>query len=182
MHELSLHILDLVENSTNAGADQVAVTVEEDSARDQLRICIKDNGCGMDPVMTTRVLDPFVTTRTTRKVGLGIPLMDMTTRMCDGNLRIDSVPGEGTTVNAVWRLSHLDRPPLGDMAATLKSILVMNPNLKFRYRHQVGGQEFLLDSGEIRIALGELPLTHPDVIGWLDQYLKENLSNLYGGN
>ena len=95
MHELSLHVLDLVENSTGAGADQVTVTVEENSIRDELRIRIEDNGRGMDADMVAKVTDPFVTTRTTRKVGLGLPLMDMTTRMCDGGLSGRLRPGPG---------------------------------------------------------------------------------------
>ena len=181
MHELSLHVLDLVENSTGAGADQVTVIVEESSIRDELRIRIEDNGRGMDADMVAKVTDPFVTTRTTRKVGLGLPLMDMTTRMCDGCLKITSAKGAGTTVNATWRLSHLDRPPLGNMAATLKTILVMNPELHFRYCHTVGERSFFLDSAEIRLALGDLPLTQPEVLEWIDAYLKENLSILYGG-
>jgi len=182
MHELSLHVLDLVENSTGAGADKVTVLVEENAVQDVLRIRIEDNGRGMDQSMLARIRDPFVTTRTVRKVGLGIPLMDMTTRMCDGALQIESTPGEGTTVDAFWRLGHLDRPPLGDMAATLKTILVMNPEVHFRYRHTVGEKAFALDSAEIRTALGDLPLTQPEVLDWIDGYLKENLSILYGGN
>ena len=182
MHELSLHILDIVENSTGAGADAITVRVEEDSLRDEMRICIEDNGRGMDAGMLARIRDPFVTTRTTRKVGLGLPLMDMTTRMCDGNLRIESALGVGTTVSATWRLSHMDRPPLGNVAATLKSILVMNPDIYFRYCHKVGERSFTVDSREIHTALGDLPLTQPEVLEWLDGYLKANLSILYGGN
>ena len=181
MHELSLHILDIVENSTGAGADTVAVKVEEDSLHDVMRIRIEDNGRGMDAAMVSSITDPFVTTRTTRKVGLGLPLMDMTTRMCDGSLRIESAVGVGTIVDASWRLGHMDRPPLGNMAATLKTILVMNPDMHFRYCHTVGERSFTLDSGEIRTALGDLPLTQPEVLEWLDGYLKENLSILYGG-
>ncbi|HWR28816.1 MAG TPA: ATP-binding protein [Negativicutes bacterium] len=181
MHELSLHILDIVENSTGAGADTVTVNVEEDSRRDEMRIRVEDNGRGMDAAMVSQIRDPFVTTRSTRKVGLGLPLMDMTTHMCDGNLRIESVVGVGTTVEALWRLDHMDRPPLGNMAATLKTILVMNPDIHFRYCHRVGERSFTLDSREIRTALGDLPLTQPEVLEWLDGYLKENLSILYGG-
>lgn len=181
MHELSLHILDIVENSTGAGADTVMLTVEEDSGRDELRVCIADNGRGMDAAMVANVLDPFVTTRTTRKVGLGLPLMEMTTSMCGGHLEVKSEPGVGTEVEATWQCSHLDRPPLGNMLATLKTILVMNPDLHLQYRHRVDAKTFLLDSLEIRNALGDLPLTHPEVLDWLDGYLKENLSILYGG-
>ncbi len=181
MHEISLHILDLVENSTGAGASIVSVSVEEDSRRDELRIRIADNGKGMDASLVSKVTDPFVTSRTTRKVGLGLPLMDMTTRMCGGKLQIESVVGSGTTVDAAWQLSHLDRPPLGNMASTVKAILVMNPGILFRYVHTVDDRSFSLDSGEIRAALGDLPLTQPEVLDWIDQYLKENLSILYGG-
>ena len=181
MHELSLHVLDIVENSTSAGADTVTVRVGEDSIRDEMRIRIEDNGRGMDAAMVSNIKDPFVTTRTTRKVGLGLPLMDMTTRMCDGTLRIESTLGVGTTVDATWRLGHLDRPPLGNMAATLKTILIMNPHIHFRYCHTVDERSFTLDSGEIHMALGDLPLTQPEVLDWLDGYLKENLSILYGG-
>ena len=182
MHELSLHILDLFENSTGAGADTVTLMIGENSDRDELRICIADNGRGMDAAMVARVLDPFVTTRTTRKVGLGLPLMDMTTKMCDGKLKLESTPGAGTVVDATWRLSHLDRPPLGNMAATLKTILVANPGIHFKYFHQVDEKSFALDSQEIHSALGDLPLTQPEVLDWLDGYLKENLSILYGGS
>ena len=182
MHELSLHILDIVENSTGAGADKVTLTVEEDSGRDELRICIVDNGRGMDAAMVASVLDPFVTTRTTRKVGLGLPLMEMTTGMCGGHLTVKSEPGVGTEVEATWQHSHLDRPPLGNMLTTLKTILVMNPDLHFQYFHRVDRNTFSLDSLEIRNALGDLPLTHPEVLDWLNGYLKENLSILYGGS
>lgn len=182
MHELSLHILDLCENATGAGADKITLAIEENSARDQLRICIADNGRGMDAATLAKVTDPFVTTRTTRKVGLGLPLIEMTTRMCDGMLKLESTPGCGTVVDATWRLSHLDRPPLGNMAVTLKILLVGNPAVHFKYFHQVDERTFSLDSLEIKAALGDLPLTHPEILTWLDEYLKENLSILYGGS
>ena len=181
MHEISLHILDLVENSTGAGASKVTVSLEEDTQRDELRLCIADNGRGIEAGLLAKVTDPFVTSRTTRKVGLGLPLMDMTTRLCGGKLSIKSTVGQGTTVEAFWQLSHLDRPPLGNMVATVKAILVMNPELHFQYDHRVDDHSFNLNSGEIRAALGDLPLTQPEVLEWLDQYLKENLSILYGG-
>lgn len=182
MHELSLHILDLVENSTGAGANVISLMIEENTERDELRIRIADNGRGMDANTLARAMDPFVTSRTTRKVGLGLPLVDMTTRMCDGRLKLESTPGSGAVVDATWRLSHLDRPPLGNMATTLKILLVTNPDVHFKYFHQVDGRKFALDSQEIRSALGDLPLTQPEVLEWLDGYLKENLSILYGGS
>ncbi len=181
MHELSLHILDLVENSTAAGADTVSVTVGEDSRRNELRIQVADNGKGMDAAMVSKVTDPFVTSRTTRKVGLGLPLMDMTTRMCGGTLQIESTVGKGTRIEASGGYNHLDRPPIGRIASTVKAILVLNPQILFHYLHKVDERCFSIDSGEIRSALGDLPLTQPEVLDWLDEYLKSSLSMLYGG-
>ena len=181
MHELSLHILDIVENSTAAGAKTVKLTVEEYDGTDCILFRVEDDGKGMDEAMLAKVRDPFVTSRTTRKVGLGIPLLEMTALMCDGELELRSRPGKGTVIEARYRKSHLDRPPLGDMKMTLKSILVLNPDIHFIYRHQVEDQEFILDSAEIKEALGNLPLTAPEVLEWLNDYLLENFKKLYGG-
>lgn len=181
MHELSLHILDIVENSTAAGAKTVRLTLEENDETDCLRFRVEDDGKGMDESLLAKVRDPFVTSRTTRKVGLGIPLLEMTATMCDGDLKLQSKPGEGTMIEARYRKSHLDRPPLGDMKMTLKSILVLNPDIRFIYLHQVGSREFCLDSAEIREALGDLPLTAPEVLEWLADYLDGNFKKLYGG-
>lgn len=182
MRELSLHILDLIQNSDEAGATSVRLEIIEDiKEKDILIIRVIDNGRGMDENIVKKVLDPFVTTRTTRKVGLGLPLIDMSTKRCDGYLKIDSVPGHGTTVEAVYKHSHLDRPPLGNMVATIKSIIVANSQLDFHYIHRVNGNKFSLDTIEITEILGDIPLTHPDVLVWLDEYLSQNLLNLYGG-
>lgn len=181
MHELSLHILDIVENSTAAGAKTVTLTIEEDDAKDTLLFRVEDDGKGMDEALLARIKDPFVTTRTVRKVGLGIPLLEMTATMCDGGLSLRSKPGAGTQVEARYRKSHLDRPPLGNMKATLKGILVLNPTIHIVYRHQVGEQVFCLDSAEIHEALGDMPLTSPEVLDWLDEYLEGNFKKLYGG-
>ncbi len=181
MRELALHILDLVQNSIEAGASRVLLVIIEDIGGDTLTIRVRDNGRGMDDATRRRVLDPFVTTRKTRRVGLGLPLIDMSTRQCGGYLRIDSQVGEGTEVEAVYRHSHLDRPPLGDLVATVKTLIVANPGLDFVYRHTVGGAVFEVATRELTSILGDMPLTHPDVIAWLDEYLAANEANLYGG-
>jgi anti-sigma regulatory factor (Ser/Thr protein kinase) len=182
MRELSLHILDLVQNSIEAGATSVSLEIVEDTAdKDVLIIRVHDNGCGMNESIAQRALDPFVTTRTTRKVGMGLPLIDMSTRMCDGYLKINSVPGMGTTVEAVYKHSHLDRPPLGIIVVTIKSIIVANPQLDFHYLHCVNKHQFTISNAEIMEILGDIPLSHPDVLVWLDEYLSQNLLNLYGG-
>ncbi|HWQ62308.1 MAG TPA: ATP-binding protein [Negativicutes bacterium] len=181
MRELALHILDLVQNSLEAGANRVLLEIIEDSSADTLTIRVTDNGRGMDADTRRRVLDPFVTTRTTRRVGLGLPLIDMSTKQCGGYLKIDSTVGEGTVVEAVYRHSHLDRPPLGNLVQTVKTLVVANPEIDFVYRHTVDGAGFTLATGELTAILGDMPLTHPEVIVWLDEYLAANEANLYGG-
>jgi anti-sigma regulatory factor (Ser/Thr protein kinase) len=181
MRELSLHILDLVRNSVEAGASIVELEVCEDPADDLLTICVRDNGRGMSQEECRRVTDPFVTTRTTRRVGLGLPLIDMSTRRCGGYLTIDSKPGQGTVVTAAYQHSHLDRPPLGNMVDTVKTLVIGNPLLDFRYMHIVGSRKFVLKTLEITEALGDIPLTQPEVLEWLQEHLVMNFAILYGG-
>lgn len=181
MRELALHILDLVQNSLEAGATRIVLEVIEDSRADTLTIRVTDDGRGMDAATARRVLDPFVTTRKTRRVGLGLPLVDMSTKQCGGYLKIDSAPGEGTVVEAAYRHSHLDRPPLGDMVATVRTLVIANPAVDFHYRHVVDDAVFSLATREITEILGDMPLTHPDVIVWLSEYLAASEANLYGG-
>lgn len=181
MRELALHILDLVQNSLEAGATRVLLEIIEDSSADTLTIRVSDNGRGMDAVTRRRVLDPFVTTRKTRRVGLGLPLIDMSTKQCEGYLKIESTVGQGTVVEAVYRHSHLDRPPLGNLVDTVKTLVIANPQTDFSYRHLVDNAVFALATSELTEILGDMPLTHPDVIVWLDEYLAANEANLYGG-
>lgn len=181
MRELALHILDLVQNSLEAKAGKVWLYVAESSDADTITIRIADNGRGMNQETVRSVRDPFVTTRTTRRVGLGLPLIDMTAQRCNGSLDIRSDIGHGTTVTAVFQHSHLDRPPLGDMAATVKSILVANTELDFSYLHTVDGRTFSITSAELADNLGDIPLCHPEVLQWLDGYLAAGIANLYGG-
>lgn len=178
---MSLHILDLVQNSLEAKASKVSLNVVEDLAGDLLVITVRDNGRGMSEGEAKSVVDPFVTSRHTRRVGLGLPLIDMYTKLCDGRLEIQSQQGNGTTVKAVFRYSHFDRPPLGDMVGTIRTIVIANPSLDFNYCHAVGTQSFSLSTREIVEALGDVPLSFPDVIVWLGEYLKNNLARLYGG-
>lgn len=181
MRELSLHILDLVQNSLEAGSSKVNLTVTEDLASDKFIITVSDNGRGMSESEIKRVFDPFFTSRHTRRVGLGLPLIDMYTKLCEGWLEVKSRPAMGTTVKAVFRHSHLDRPPLGDMVGTIRTIIVANPSLNFNYCHLVGKRVFRMSTYEIVEALGDVPLSFPDVIIWLGDYLTNNLARLYGG-
>jgi anti-sigma regulatory factor (Ser/Thr protein kinase) len=181
MRELALHILDLVQNSIEAGATHVLLEIVEDIKVDILLIRVIDDGRGMDKEACRRAVDPFVTTRKTRSIGLGLPLIDMSTKQCGGYLKIESTPGQGTLVEAVYQYSHLDRPPLGKMVDTIKSLVIANPQLKFSYHHVVNDKEFSLETDEIAMILGGMPLTNPDVILWLNDYLSDNMANLYGG-
>lgn len=181
MRELSLHILDLVQNSIEAKATVVKLEIIENKINDSLVIRVSDNGRGMNEKMRQLVIDPFITTRTTRRIGLGLPLMDMSTKRCGGYLKVDSIPGKGTVVEAMYQHSHFDRPPVGNLVETIKSILVANPVIQFIYCHTVDDRSFSVSSQEIADILDGVPLTQPDVLSWLHGYLSDNIANLYGG-
>lgn len=178
MRELALHILDIVQNSLAAGARSISVDVDEQPASDLLTITIADDGRGMDPEMVSRVLDPFTTSRQTRKVGLGLPLFAAAARRCDGDLRIESEPGRGTRVTARFRLSHIDRAPLGDIPGTIATLTSLNPDRDFFYSHRRGASDFSFSTAAVRTRLGEVPLSHPDVFGFIRQYLQDGLTEL----
>jgi anti-sigma regulatory factor (Ser/Thr protein kinase) len=179
MRELALHILDVVENAIEAGAQQVDLAVVEDLASDRLTITIRDDGRGMDAATLNQVRDPFFTTRTTRHVGLGIPLFAAAAARCAGNLTIESMPGQGTTVAATFKYSHIDRAPLGDMAQTLMCILMRGANVDLHYVHRViagaRGNEHLFefDTREIKQELGGVSLSYPDVREWLSEFIAQ---------
>ena len=180
MRELSLHILDLVQNSLEAGATEVVLEIIEDRhTMDSFMIRVTDNGRGMDEEICNNVIDPFVTTRTKRRVGLGLSLMDMSTKRCNGYLTVTSAPGCGTAVEGFYQHSHLDRAPLGNIVDTIKSIIVANPKLHFSYCHTVDQAVFSLATQELIGILGDVPLTQPDVLVWLNEYLTINEDNLY---
>lgn len=181
MRELSLHILDLVQNSIEAGSSIVRLDIIENKAEDFLSITVSDNGRGMHKDEIIAVRDPFVTSRTTRRIGLGLPLIEMYTKMCEGSLSIKSKKGTGTMVEAVFKYGHIDRPPLGNIKDTIKTIIIANPYLDFQYSHTVNNHRFKFEADDIRASLDGIPISHPEVIQWLDEYLEDNLACLYGG-
>lgn len=178
MKELSLHILDIAQNSVKANASLIQISIEEDTAADTLRITVADNGCGMDKELLQRVRDPFTTTRTTRKVGMGIPLMEMAAVGCDGSLDIQSQVGVGTTLCAVFGLSHIDRAPVGDMPGTMSVLVSGSPQIDFVYTHTVDDMSFTFDTREIRTVLEGVPLDTPEVANWIQAYVQEGLDSL----
>ena len=153
LEDLSAHVLDISENSTMAGADDVEITIKEDEREDLLLFSVKDNGRGMSPEFVAKVTDPFTTTRTTRRVGMGLPFLRQSAELCGGGLVIDSAVGVGTTITATFQYGIVDRPPLGDMPATVMTLVMGSPNVHWRYRHIINGREFLLDTDEIVEAL-----------------------------
>lgn len=178
MKELCLNVLDIAQNSIVAKASLIALYVHEDTARDKLTITLRDNGCGMTEEQIKNVTDPFYTTRTTRKIGLGVPLFKMAAEMSDGDFSITSKNGEGTDVTATFLLSHVDRMPLGDMEGTMADLIYMNPELDFVYKRTRDERELNLDTRELKEILGDVPLNSPDVRVWLKEYLAEQLSEL----
>lgn len=180
MRELSLHILDIAQNSIVAGAEVLRIAVIEDFIQDRLIIRIKDDGRGMDEETVARVIDPFYTTRTTRRVGLGIPMFKASAESCNGCFFIKSQLGVGTEIDAEFQHSHIDRMPLGNMTDTLVTIIMGSPKMDLIYTHCVNENKFSLNTREIRKTLGEdIPLTSIEVVKWLKGYIKEGLEALY---
>lgn len=178
MRELSLHILDVLENSVEAGATRIELSIVEDLQSDVLTIRAADNGRGMTADFVGRVLDPFVTTRSTRHVGLGLPLFAAAAERCNGKLWVQSQPGVGTTVEATFQHSHIDRAPLGDVVGTLMAVLLSERPVDICYQHSVDGRVFDLDTTEIRSELEDVPLSYPSVRQWLQCTLTEGLAGL----
>lgn len=177
MQEISLNILDIAQNSIRANATLIEISVEEDRETDLFAFTIKDNGCGMDEDMVRRVTDPFVTTRTTRKVGLGIPLLKAAAQQTGGDIELRSTVGVGTTIRAYFSHSSIDRQPLGDISAVMVSLISMNPDIDFVYNHFFGKESFTLDTRELREILGnEVSFSEISVAQWIGEYINENLS------
>ncbi len=182
MKELSLNILDISQNSVKANASKIEIVLTESIKEDLVTIKIIDNGLGMSKDLLASVIDPFVTTRTTRKVGLGIPLLRQLTIDTQGEFDIKSELGKGTSVFASFKLSHLDRPPIGDMPSTIVTIISSNPDIRYIYTHITDVGEFVLDTDEIKETLDGIPISEPEILVWLGGYLTENLNSIEGGN
>lgn len=165
MQDLSLHVLDIVENSIDAGAKNVEISIREDRERDVLTIEIADDGRGMNEAVLKKAADPFWTTRTTRRVGLGLSLFEQAARMTGGAFTIDSRPGVGTTVTARFQHSHIDRKPLGDMADTLLTLIVSHPGVEFTYSYQSEESQVFLNTKEIKAQLSSASMSSREGIG-----------------
>jgi hypothetical protein len=179
MRDLSLHILDLAENSTGAGADLISISLTEDMASDGLLISIEDNGRGIPEEIRADVLNPFCTTRTTRNVGLGLSLFAQSALQTGGDISVEPVLPTGTVVNARFKKSHIDMKPIGDIAETLAVLIAGNPDVNFLFSYKKNGTSFSFDTRLIRGELEGLPITSPPVLGFLKNYLKESIREFH---
>lgn len=178
MNDLSMHILDIVQNSISAGATLIIITVEEDIDGDTLLISIQDNGKGMTCEQVAKLSDPFFTSRTTRKVGMGIPLFKQSAEQSGGKIEVSSEVGKGTKVEATFGYSNIDRPPLGDVSNAVMLLVSSNPTLDFLFKYKYNKEEYIFDTKEIKEVLGGLPLNNPSVIKYLNEMLTENVDSL----
>ncbi len=174
LQELSLNVLDVAQNSIRAGAKLIEIRISRFVSKNQMTIEIKDNGCGMTKEQVQKVENPFFTTRTTRSVGLGVPLFKMSAEMTGGHFSIESEVGQGTLVTAFYVLDHIDLMPLGDMASTMVTLISMNPELDFSYTYQTDTDGFCLDTREVRKILEGIPLSSPQVMEFVREFIAEN--------
>ncbi len=178
MRELALHLLDIAENSASAEAKNICIRVEEDLRNDRLRMSVEDDGRGMDAEMVARVVDPFVTSRTTRKVGLGIPLLKAAAEACCGGLEIRSQPGKGTLISVDFQRSHIDRMPLGNLAGTLLTLEIGHPEQHFVFIYKVDDHLFRFDDAEVKAVLDGVSLTEPDVLKFVREMIAEGIADV----
>ena len=180
MREIALHLLDIAENSVAAESRNVSIHVHENLLHDRLSACVIDDGRGMDAETAQQVQDPFYTTRTTRNVGLGIPLLKLAAEMADGRFGLQSKPGSGTWVEADFRHSHIDRMPLGDLASTFLTLLISHPQIDWTFLYRVtdkDGQsrDFVFESAELKSELGDTSLTEPEVLTFVRGMFEEGI-------
>lgn len=178
MQELSLNILDVAQNSVRAGATLIEISVQADTAAKRLTVTIADNGCGMNPQTLAGVTDPFYTTRTTRKVGLGLSFFKLAAQQTGGDMTVESQQGKGTRVTAWFTLGHIDMEPVGDLAGTVAGLVQCSPDLDFVYTLCVDGQSFCMDTREMRAILGDVSLAEPQVALFIREYLNENTQGM----
>ena len=181
MQELSMNILDVAENSVRAGATLIEITVEDSPGTDLLSVTISDNGCGMTPEQVKNVSDPFYTTRSTRKVGLGVPFFKMAAELTGGKLEISSTVGQGTVLNADFVRSSIDLMPLGDINETISTLIHCNPHIDFLYTRRFESSEMILDTRQFRRILDGVELNDPSVSKFIREFLAENTADLISG-
>ncbi len=178
MKDLSLHVMDILQNSTRAGATKIELNIVENTDEDTYSLQFIDNGCGMDEETVQKVIDPFFTTRTVRKVGLGLPLIKQNAERTGGSFQIKSELGKGTIVNVIFSHKNIDRPTLGDIAGTIVLTASAYPDVRFIYKHQKNGKEYIFDTDEVNEALDGISIQDPEIIQYLREMITENLKEI----
>jgi anti-sigma regulatory factor (Ser/Thr protein kinase) len=179
LQDLSLHILDIVENSITAGATMVKVAISENVKSDSLIISIGDNGCGMDKETLKKALDPFYTTRKSRRVGLGLSMFAQAAKEAGGNFEIKSKTGKGTVVTATFSYAHIDRKPIGNMVDTLIALIATSGlNVDFTYKHKKNGANYVFDTRHVKKELDGVAINHPEVLKFLKKEIMDGLSRI----
>ena len=181
MRELADNILDIAQNSISAKASLVEIDITVSHEKDTVALRFADDGCGMSAEMAQAVCDPFTTTRKTRKVGLGLPLLKMTAQATGGDFAIESEIGKGTTVSVSFGLGHIDRPPMGDVPGSLFTLVLMNPNVDFLFVYDYDGANFTFDTRVIRETVAPIPLDNPEISAWIKDCLYQEIIELHGG-
>lgn len=180
MREIALHLLDIAENSVAAQGENIRIEVYEDLLNDQLTARVIDDGRGMDAETAEQVQDPFYTTRSTRNVGLGIPLLKLAAEMAQGSFSLQSALGKGTRVEAIFRHSHIDRMPLGDLSSTFLTLLISHPQIDWTFLYRVSdkdkqSRDFIFESAELKCELGDISLTEPEVLTFVRSRFEEGI-------
>jgi hypothetical protein len=179
LEDLSQHVLDIAENSTSAGATEVTIEINEDETLNILSMIVQDNGRGMRPDLLAHATDPFTTTRTTRRVGMGLPFLKQSAELCGGELILHSKLGEGTRTEATFAYDNIDRPPMGDIPATVMALFMGHPEIDWKYTHSVNGAKFSISTEEILEALDDRELLRQTEVGlWIRDRVKESLEEM----
>lgn len=181
LRELALHVLDITENSVQAGAKNITIRITEDERNDRLILEVCDDGKGMNNQTLQKVIDPFVTTRTTRRVGLGIPFLKAASEACNGNFHITSEVGKGTIVFAEFQRSHIDRMPLGDIQNTMINLIIGYPKVHWSFEYTWNNQSFNFDDQPLKAILEDVPLSSPEVISYLRETISQGINSARAG-
>lgn len=178
MKEISMHILDIVMNSIKANATLIELIILDSKIKNILKIVIKDNGTGMSSETAVNVTNPFFTTRLTRKVGLGIPLLKEACERCNGSLTIKSKLGEGTTLDCFFERKNIDRAPLGNMGDTIMTIINSMDDCELIYNHETDVGSFILSTAEVKNMLENMSIKEPEIMIWIKEYVNENVTSI----
>ena len=178
MKELAMHVYDLMENSTAANAKNITLTIRDDKAANLYDFTIVDDGKGMSPEMLARVTDPYTTSRTTRKVGLGLPLIKQNTERCNGGMTLQSAVGKGTTLHFWFEHDNWDRPPMGDLAGTIVMLCAAHEETHIVFRHLTNHGEYTFDTAEVKEALGGESMNDVHIMQYLKEMIQENLREI----